>query len=161
MGPVDVSIGHNDDFFVAKVFFFVTVLDTAAQRLDHVLDFLVLGNLVKRSGSHIQDFAPQRQNRLRHAVASLFGGTARRIALDDKNFGIFGRRFRTVGQFARQAQPFGRAFAVLDFLFLFPAAELRTRNHVFHQRRGVFGIGGKPVVERILDRLFDQPHRLA
>ena len=102
MGPVDVSIGHNDDFFVAKVFFFVTVLDTAAQRLDHVLDFLVLGNLVKRSGSHIQDFAPQRQNRLRHAVASLFGGTARRISLDDKDFRQSRIFLLTVGQLARQ-----------------------------------------------------------
>ena len=50
---VNVRIGHNDDFFVTQIFFPVVFLDAATQRLNHVFDFLILGNLVKRSAGYV------------------------------------------------------------------------------------------------------------
>ena len=47
---------------------------------------LILFDLGDRCPFRIQDLAPQRQDRLERRIAALLGGTAGRIALDQKQF---------------------------------------------------------------------------
>ena len=135
---VNIGIGHDNNFFITQIFFFIVVFSSATQRFNHIFDFLVLRNFIQTGAGNVEDFSSQRQNRLRHPVASLFGGAARRVALNDKNFRIFRRRFGTIGKFPRQTQFFRRRLAVLYFFFFSLFAQFSAVNNIFNQRGGVF-----------------------
>ena len=60
---------------------------------------------------HVQDFAFQRQDRLKTPVAALFGRAAGALSLDQEQLGAFGLAFGAVGQFAGQASGVQRPFA--------------------------------------------------
>src|SRR5260370_1251100 len=59
--------------------------DAAAQRGDERPDFRRCEHLVEARLLHVENFSLERQDRLRAAVASLFGGAAGRVALDQEH----------------------------------------------------------------------------
>ena len=144
---VHVRIGHDDNFLVTQVFLFVIVFGAAAQRFNHIFDFLILRNLIQAGTGNVQDFPAQRQNRLRHTVASLLGGSPCRVALDNKYFRILGCCFGTVCQFPRQTQFLCRRFAVLHFFFFSFFAQFGAADDIFNQGAGIFLVRRKPVVK--------------
>ena len=103
MRAVDVGIGHDDDAGVAQILIAVMQAGAAAERLDEIGELLVLRKLVLAGGCDVEDFAAQRQDGLRGAVARLLGRTAGGIALDDKNFRALGGAVGAVGKFAGKA----------------------------------------------------------
>ena len=105
MRAVHVGVGHDDDAAVAQLAEIEAVADAAAQRLDQVLQLLVLPQLVGRGAGDVQDLAAQRQHRLGLAVARLLGRAAGGIALDQEDLGLRGVLPRAVGQLAGQPQP--------------------------------------------------------
>ena len=88
----------------------------AADRLDQVGELGVGGELVLGRRCDVEDFSAQGQHGLRLAVARLLGAAAGRVALDDEQFGAFGRGVGAIGELAGQAQLLHRGLA-RDFLF--------------------------------------------
>src|SRR5581483_1467424 len=109
---VDVGVGHQDDLAVAQ-FGDVEVVfaDAGAQRRDHGADFFVAQHLVVARLLDVEDLALKRQNRLEAAVASLLGGAAGALALDQIHFAALRLTLGAVGQLARQSAPVQRALA--------------------------------------------------
>ena len=52
---------------------------------------LIAGEPILAGGSHVEDLSAQRKHGLCRSVARLFGAATRAVALDDKQFGAFGR----------------------------------------------------------------------
>jgi len=96
VAAVDVGIGHDNHLAVAQFFqayflFVVGIVVSAGndpERFEHVADLFVLPNPVFHRFLDIQDFTAQRHDRLECPVASLLGGSACRVALDEKDFGF-------------------------------------------------------------------------
>jgi hypothetical protein len=84
-------------------------------------DLLVLAQLRGGRAEHVEDLAPQRQERLGLAVARHLGGAAGAVALDDEEFGPLAGGGRAVDELAGQAQLLGGGLA--RGLLLLPAAE--------------------------------------
>ena len=101
----------------------------------------------------------KRQDRLILAVARLFGGAARRIALDEEYLAACGGVAATVGEFARQPQPAGCGFAQF-FLFAAVDSFFRPQNHRFEQAIGRGRIAAQEVIKMVFEGGFDQPLRL-
>ena len=96
----------------------------------------------------------------RGAVARLFRRAAGRVALDDENLRAFRGAVGAVGELAGQPQLAHRALA-RDVFFLAAAnALLGALDHEIEQLVGGERIAGEPMVERVLDRLLDDPLRL-
>ena len=94
------------------------------------------------------------------AVARLLGRAAGGIALDHEKLGAFGGGVGAVGELARQAELAHRALA-RDVFFLAAAdALLGALDHEVEQLVGLRRIAGEPMVERVFDRLLDDPLRL-
>jgi len=110
VGAVDVRVGHDDNFAVAGFFEVKVAADSAAERRNHGPDFGVVQNRVQAGFFDIENFAAQRQDRLKTAVPSLFRRTARRIALHQIDFRLHRIPDRTIGQFSRQGTNFQGAF---------------------------------------------------
>ena len=159
VGAVDVGVGHDDDAAVAQILVAIVRAGAAAERLREVGELLVLCELVLAGGGDIEDFAAQRQDRLRSAVARLLGRAAGGIALDDKNLRAFGRAVGAVGELARQPELAHRGLA-RDVFFLAAAdALLGALDHEVEELVGLRRIAGEPMIERVLDRLLDDPLR--
>src|SRR6185312_7330095 len=85
MGAVHVRVRHDDDLVIAQLVRIEFVAANAgAERGDQRADFLAAEHLVETRALDVQDLAAQRQHRLEFAVASLLGGAAGGIALDDE-----------------------------------------------------------------------------
>ncbi len=113
-----------------------------------------------RRARHVQDFAAQRQDRLRVAVARLLGRAAGAVAFDQENLRAARRIARAIGEFARQAQLARRRFAA-DFLFLFALEPVfGLIDHEIEQLVGFLRAFGQPVVEMIAHDIFDEPLRI-
>ena len=123
MRPVDVGIRHDDHAAVAQLVAIETITDAAAQRLDQILQLLVLPQLVGRCAGDVEDLAAQRQHRLGFAVARLLGRPAGAVALDQENLRLGGVFARAIGQcdefvpgrqqtaeFAAEPRPWHRMF---------------------------------------------------
>ena len=88
MGAVNVGIGHDDDFVIADFVdvegaFLFAIADTGADGGDEVLDFAVLEGAVEAGFFDVEDFPAEREDGLGAAVASLFGGAAGGVTLDN------------------------------------------------------------------------------
>ena len=93
------------------------------------------------------------------AIARLLRRAAGGIALDDENLRAFGRAVGAVGELPRQAELAHRGLA-RDVLFLAAAdALLGALDHEVEELVGLRRIAGEPVIERVLDRLLDDPLR--
>src|SRR5204863_8960472 len=75
------------------------------------LDLLVLEDLVDPRLLDVEDLAAQRQHGLCRAVATLLGGTAGGVALDDEDLGQPGILDRAVRQLVRQHRVLQRRLA--------------------------------------------------
>src|SRR5205814_9418912 len=113
---VHVGVRHDDDPAVAQfrniearfvfgtrrsIFFRFT--DASADGGDHRLDLVVLQKLIDARFLDVDQLAPNRQDRLVTAVATLFGRTACGIALYDVELSQLRIALRTIRQLARQS----------------------------------------------------------
>ncbi len=89
----------------------VVAADASAERGDQRADLLGGQHLVEARALDVEDLAAQRQHGLELTVASLLGGAASRIALDDKNLGLGRVALLAVGELAGQARNVKRALA--------------------------------------------------
>ena len=113
---IHVRVGHDDDAVVAQFFHVVVFFANARAQRGNQRDHLLAGeHFVKAGFFHVQNFAFERQNRLVFAIAPLFGRTARRVTLDDEDFGQSRIFFLTVSQFTRQTHTVQNAFATRHF----------------------------------------------
>src|SRR5581483_4810410 len=103
---------HQDDFAVSD-FRSVEVFlrDARAERGDHGANFFVAKHLVVTRFFDIENFAFERQDRLKAPVATLFGGSACGFALDQEQFATLWLPFTAIRSFARQSATIKRAFA--------------------------------------------------
>ena len=116
MRTVHVGIRHDDDFMVAQFLnveraLTLTGADTGANCGNHRADFAILEHLVEARLLHVDQFASNRQNRLKLSVAPLLGRTTCRVALHDVQLGVDRVAVGAVGQFARQPAAGHRRFA--------------------------------------------------
>ena len=59
MGPIDISIGHDDDLAVTDFTEIEFIANPAAKGRDHGADFIVVQHLVQAGLLHVEDFAAQ------------------------------------------------------------------------------------------------------
>src|SRR5207248_348922 len=85
--------------------------DAAPERGDHRLDLVAAEHLVEARLLDVEDLAFERQDRLKAAIAPLFGGSACRLALDDVELAPGGIALLTIGELARQRAAIERALA--------------------------------------------------
>jgi len=83
MGAVHIGIGHDDYFVVAQLVEIELLAYAGAQRHDDGVQLVVAVHLVRPGLFHVKHLAPQWQDGLKAGVASLGGGAACGIALDD------------------------------------------------------------------------------
>ena len=100
---VDVRIRHQNDLAVAAFLDVEFVrTDPGSERTDHGPDLLVTEHFLEARLLHVQDLAPQRENRLDRAIAAPFGRPAGGIALDDEDLRRAPFAAGTVPEFAGQ-----------------------------------------------------------
>ena len=85
---IHVSVGHEHDLAIAEFLNVELVVNAGAQGSDNGLDLVVFQHLVQAGFFHIEDLAPQRQNRLIHGVPTTFGRTAGGVALHNVELGF-------------------------------------------------------------------------
>src|SRR5205823_5501137 len=102
VGAVHVGVGHDDDLVIARVVERVVLADTGPDRRDDGADLLVRKDLVDPCLLNVEDLAPQREDRLEAAVATLLGGSAGGVALDEIQLRELRIRDRAVGELPRQ-----------------------------------------------------------
>ena len=90
MRAIDICVGHDDDAFIAQIVGVTVLAYATAKRELEIGDFIVRADLLGGGRSNVQDFTPDRQNRLRLAVARLLGAAACAVAFDDEQFGAGG-----------------------------------------------------------------------
>ena len=87
VAAVYVGITHDDGLVVAQFFHiqdalpFFVFFDGYTQSRKHILDLLILVDLVLQGFLYVEDFTSQRQDGLEVPVAALLGGAAGRVAL--------------------------------------------------------------------------------
>ncbi len=109
---VHVRVGHDDDAVIAQLGEIELVLaDAATERGDQRADFRRRQHLVEARALDVQDLALQRQDRLGATIASLLGGAACGIALDDEQLRLRRVFLLAVRELAGQARDVERAFA--------------------------------------------------
>ena len=129
----------------------------ASQGLNKIAQLLISGELVARGAGDVENFAAQRQHRLAGAVARLFGRSARRIALDDEEFGSLRRIVRAIRELSRQPQLARRGLA-RDILFGAAArAFLGAFDRPIEEFRGVRRRGREPMIEGVAQDSLDDP----
>src|SRR3546814_5574746 len=72
----------------------IVMADAGAQRRDQGADFLRGQHLVEARAFDIEDLAAQRQHGLVGTMAALLGRAARRVTLDEEEFGLGGIAFQ-------------------------------------------------------------------
>ena len=112
MRTVNIGIRHNDDLAVTQLFNVKIVADPRAERRNDRHQLIVAVNAVQPRFFHVEHFAPERQDCLKAAVASSFGGAACGIALYDVDLGLVYIAGLTIRQLSRQRRRFHRRFAL-------------------------------------------------
>ena len=77
---VDIGIRHDNDLVVTPLGDVLVEADTAADRLDHALDFLVGQDFVLSALVGVNDLTTQRQDGLKITIATAFSTSAGRIS---------------------------------------------------------------------------------
>ena len=170
MRSIDVCVRHDDDAaiaqlcdvkpaFVLAVAVFLRFADARADRRDHRLDFVVLEELVFARLLDVDQFAPDRQDRLITSIASLFGRTAGRVAFDNVKLGQLWIALRAIRQLSRQSAASERAFAnrLARFTRGFPRARRRQDlvEDATRKRRVLVKICHQAVINDGIDDPFD------
>ena len=108
---VHVCIGHADNSVVTDLGNVEIVKHSAAERGYHGFDFLVFENSVHSRFFHVQNFTPERKNRLKTSVPALLCRSACGISLHEIDLAKFGVLFGTVGKFSGESRGFERRFS--------------------------------------------------
>ena len=108
-------------------------LDGAAGGGDERHHLLVGQHFVQPRLLDVDNLAANGQDRLRGAVARLFGAAARRVPLDDEDLRDAGVAALAIGQLARQAAAFQEAFAARQFAGLLGRQPCSGRLTAFRQ----------------------------
>ena len=106
MRAVHVGIGHDDDLVIAELFDVELLADARAERGDDGLELVVAVDLVGARLFHVQHLAPEGEDGLEARVASLRGGAACGIALDDVDLGERGVAVVAVAELVRHLAGF-------------------------------------------------------
>ena len=116
MGPINISIGHDDDLAVTQ-FADIEVVgaDPAVQSLDDGSDLFEAENLVEAGTRNIEDLALEREDGLSAVITTALGGTTGRITLDQINLGFIDVLGGAVVELARQATCVERTLAAGEF----------------------------------------------
>ena len=155
---VDIRVRHHDDAAVAQVGDVELVAEARSDRRDHRLDLGVREHLVDAVLLGVDDLPAQRQDRLRHPVARLFGGTAGGVALDDEELRGIRVLDRAVGELARKRRVLERALSPCQ-LTCFPCrlAGIARRNRLGDDLTGLGLVFLQELRELLIDDLLDQP----
>ena len=94
-----------------KAPFLIATPNPGADGRDHGLDLVILEHLVEAGLLDVDELAPNRQNGLIPAVASLLGRTAGGVALDNVELGVGWITLGAVGQLSGQSASGQRALA--------------------------------------------------
>ena len=119
--------------------FILRLADAGADRGDHRLDFRVLERLVEARLLHVDQLAANRKNRLETPVASLLGGAAGGIALDDVKLGQVRIALRAIRQFPGKPPPVRAPLRIVSRAL---RAASRARAAVSTLSKIRFAIGG-------------------
>ena len=126
---VDVRVRHDDDAVVTQlVDVEVVAADAAAERGDQRADFGRLQHLVEARLLDVQDLALERQDGLGAAIATLLGGAAGRVTLDDEDFAERRIFFLAVGEFSGQARRCRARLCDVSFRALFARLRAHARR---------------------------------
>ena len=161
MRAVDVGVGHDDDLLVAQILFVVMRAGAAAERLDEIGKLGVLRELVLAGGSDVENLAAQGQHGLRAAVARLLGRAAGRVALDDENLRAFRSRIVQSASLPGRRSLRTAVLRAMSFSWRRRSRSSARSMTKSKQLAGLQRIARQPMVERILDRLFDNSLRAA
>ena len=155
--PVDVRVGHQDDFVVAQLAGVKIVLaDAGAERGDDGANFFVPQHLVVARFLDVEDFSFERQDGLVFAVAALLRRAARRFALDHKQFAARRIAFLAVRQLSRQPARIHRGLAPRQFPGLAcRLARARRVNALADDAPGHGRMLVKPLAELFVHELLD------
>ncbi len=163
VGAVHVRVGHDDDAVVAQLVgveivaaalarFGRGLADAGAQGRDQGDDFVAGQQLFVAGLFHVQDLAAQRQDGLELAVATLLGGAAGGVTLDDVDLAQRRVLFLAVGQLAGQAHAVEHALAARHLAGLARGfAGTRGIDDLAAQDLGVVGLFLQVVGQRLGD----------
>ena len=156
-----VRVCHQNDPVIAD-FRGIKIIraDARTQSHNQGADLLRPQHAIKACALHIQHLSPQRQNGLKHPVASLLGRAAGAVSLNNKKFTEGGIFLRTVRQFPRQRGNIESAFSAGQFS---GAAGCFPCHRCFkHVRYNLFAFGRvflKPLLKFLGDQLLhNRPH---
>ncbi len=108
---IDIRVGHEHDLVVPGLVRVELLADPSPEGRDHRLHLVVGEGPIEPGLLDVEDLATQREDRLRLRVASLHGGTAGRVALDDEDLGDARVTARAVPQLARHAAGLEKSLA--------------------------------------------------
>ena len=161
VAAVDVGVGHDDDAVIARLRG-VEILgaDAGAEGRDQGADLGRAQHLVEAGALDIQDFALERQDRLKAPVAALLGGAAGAVALDDKQLALGRVALLAVGELAGKIGDVERALAPRQVARL--ARRLARGRRLDDLRDDLLGVGRvflEPLRELVGDDALDhRPH---
>ena len=145
MRTVHVGIGHADNSVVTNLGNVEIVEHSAAERGYHGFDFLVFENSVNSRFFHVQNFTPERKNRLKTSVPALLCRSACGISLHEIDLAKFGVLFGTVGKFSGESRGlerrFSRGFPRLSRGFSRAFSRKALVENFFGERRVLLEIG--------------------
>ena len=156
MGSVDVGVGHEDNAVVAEPAELKIFADVGAERGDECLDLFVGEGFVQAGFFDIENFAAQRQDCLKAAVAPLFGGASCAVSLDNIEFAFFRVAAGAIGQFAGQGEAFEGAFADDQVARFFGCFACPVGGAAFfHDGAGIARVFFHPAPHGLSDGCFD------
>ena len=131
-----------------------------SKRCNQRADFLRRQHLVKTCAFHVQNFAPERQDRLKLAVAALLGRATGGVSLDQKQLGLGRVTLLAIRQLARQGSDVEHAFAAGKFTGLAGGfARGGGLNHLANNQLGFGRVLFKPRGKRLVENALDHgPH---
>ena len=155
---VNVRVGHDDDLVVAQlVDVELVTADPGAQSGDQRADFLAAEHPVETRAFHVQDFTTQGQNRLIAPRATLFGGPASAVTLDQENLRVRRIFFLTIGQFTRQRSHIHRGFTACQFTgFARRFTGQSGFNDLGNDRFGLIRVLFEPLRQLFIHEAFDR-----
>ncbi len=166
MRSVDVGIGHDDDLVVGEFgevdclgVFLCAYAD--AQRAEHGLYLLVVEHAVLHGFLHVENLASQRKYGLELAVASLLGGAACGVALDEEYLAVLGCARGAVGEFAGESAAHERGLAEYFVACVVGCLSGLCGEHdLVDDGAGLLGVLFEVVAERFADGLRHGGHHL-
>ena len=157
VAAVDVGVGHENDFVIAKLAGVEIVLaDAGAEGGDDGANFFVAEHFVVAGFFDVENFALEGEDGLKFTVAAHFGGAAGGFTLDDEEFAARGIAFLAIGELAGKAAGIHGGFAAGEFAgFAGGFAGARGFDAFADDAARDGGMLVKPLAEFFVDELLD------